>query len=1154
MELLNSDTDGTTGQLINLETFYTIDPKNIPDELRSQYEQERKLAKQLEDYYNKYRNDQYTKQLILNFGYFSAEIPITPDDDVIDIDDQDEDHEIAATIRIDKYPLFSVPVRIEKEIKKGAAKYILSPDDSEIQVNVGMLEPVLGRDLYYQALEAIRKHEIGGKLTLPIVSSDVFTAIWHDIKALLRSTEVRFDEESFRLDEMRIAITSKANYFLAEDLGKLSELEEGSLLNSALLSWITNEELNLESAIPGEQDLYFPFPYDKFQLHILSLLSNHSAIVQGPPGTGKSQTIANLLCHLAATGKRVLFVSQKAQALKVVKDKLKELGIQYLYAYLPNPRLPSTTEEDEIDGIGPELSRLEAHVEDLGFSYDRRTGVMKSRIQQSESVDSNHGKQEETTPQLRDKFSKTVDTEREFFKLLHEFNQIRRYHIPISDPISFMSNFDLTVHDEILSLKREIDSFTNRVSQYATSKREHKHHRLFPDVEPSEDLCLQINFIKRYLSTSGHASRPRWFRALSKPYVKWRLRSARATLPARIASYIDHILYSDIPSQQAENELQAIIDYVEHLGRMKQLKQSQELLRTKLRGCGLSEQQHEAVGKLIEDHDQLHINDIKQNIVRAIHLNDELEQTRPHPSPSLNHLCHDLKQAKSDRCKRITTYICNLIDSRLIGRFKTDARAGAVVLRRAIRRLAKTLKKSKRAFHTFDKLRNNPEMIEAIIELIPIWIMELDDASRILPLKPALFDYLILDEASQCNIAYTLPAMYRSKHALFVGDSEQMRDNTVLFKSNRSFDELAKRYNIIDDLQIKATGEPVQSVLDIAALRGFRDITLRYHYRGPSQLIGFSNKYFYTRKGRRLTVINSNYLPWKETSLIMCIHEIKPDKSLEISERMNYSEALEILELFKEIRRDERYCDKSVGIVSFFNQQAACIREIFEEEGLKEERDNFKISIVEGIQGEEKDIIIFLFVIRSPDQKNRYLPLTGEGGDIRGAINKGRVNVAFSRARLQVHCFTSLPIIEIPHGIWIRKYLEYIKEFGGIECDDVEVKPFDSGFEEEFYHLIKGNLPKEFKIENQVKSCGFKIDFVLTNSKNGNRLAIECDGPTHFENEMDEEIGVYIESDLERQEILEAAGWPFYRIKYSDWIDRGFNRNMVIREIIDILE
>jgi superfamily I DNA/RNA helicase len=47
-------------------------------------------------------------------------------------------------------------------------------------------------------------------------------------------------------------------------------------------------------------------------------------LVQGPPGTGKSHTIANLVCHLLASGKRVLITAETGRALNVLKEKLPE--------------------------------------------------------------------------------------------------------------------------------------------------------------------------------------------------------------------------------------------------------------------------------------------------------------------------------------------------------------------------------------------------------------------------------------------------------------------------------------------------------------------------------------------------------------------------------------------------------------------------------------------------------------------------------------------------------------------------------------------------------------------------------------------------------------------------------------------------------------
>jgi len=68
---------------------------------------------------------------------------------------------------------------------------------------------------------------------------------------------------------------------------------------------------------------YLPKPYNNEQLEIIQKLNSTSGIlVQGPPGTGKSHTIANLICHLLATGKRVLVTAKTPRALQVLHEKL----------------------------------------------------------------------------------------------------------------------------------------------------------------------------------------------------------------------------------------------------------------------------------------------------------------------------------------------------------------------------------------------------------------------------------------------------------------------------------------------------------------------------------------------------------------------------------------------------------------------------------------------------------------------------------------------------------------------------------------------------------------------------------------------------------------------------------------------------------------
>lgn len=60
---------------------------------------------------------------------------------------------------------------------------------------------------------------------------------------------------------------------------------------------------------------------------IIAARDGRSFVMDGPPGSGKSQTIANVISELLAAGKTVLFVSEKAAALDVVKKRLDRAGL-----------------------------------------------------------------------------------------------------------------------------------------------------------------------------------------------------------------------------------------------------------------------------------------------------------------------------------------------------------------------------------------------------------------------------------------------------------------------------------------------------------------------------------------------------------------------------------------------------------------------------------------------------------------------------------------------------------------------------------------------------------------------------------------------------------------------------------------------------------
>lgn len=78
-----------------------------------------------------------------------------------------------------------------------------------------------------------------------------------------------------------------------------------------------------DAAFDGE--IFFPKPSNDEQRRIVDKIRVASGVlVQGPPGTGKSHTIANLICHLLATGNRILVTAKTPRALQVLLGKTEE--------------------------------------------------------------------------------------------------------------------------------------------------------------------------------------------------------------------------------------------------------------------------------------------------------------------------------------------------------------------------------------------------------------------------------------------------------------------------------------------------------------------------------------------------------------------------------------------------------------------------------------------------------------------------------------------------------------------------------------------------------------------------------------------------------------------------------------------------------------
>lgn len=144
---------------------------------------------------------------------------------------------------------------------------------------------------------------------------------------VIRDTPVIHDENIFifRVKNTRV---------IRDDLESIIDLiDSGELeMNEAIKSLIgeevesidieNKENNNLNPELPTNA-LFFPLESNEQQKEIVKRIENNFGVtVQGPPGTGKTHTIANLVSHYLAEGKRVLITSQKENPLRVLKDKI----------------------------------------------------------------------------------------------------------------------------------------------------------------------------------------------------------------------------------------------------------------------------------------------------------------------------------------------------------------------------------------------------------------------------------------------------------------------------------------------------------------------------------------------------------------------------------------------------------------------------------------------------------------------------------------------------------------------------------------------------------------------------------------------------------------------------------------------------------------
>lgn len=426
--------------------------------------------------------------------------------------------------------------------------------------------------------------------------------------------------------------------------------------------------------------------------------------------------------------------------------------------------------------------------------------------------------------------------------------------------------------------------------------------------------------------------------------------------------------------------------------------------------------------------------------------------------------------------------------------------------------------------------REMTRLFGEISRLIPVWCVTNLSARSSLPLKPNLFDLLIIDEASQCDIASALPLLYRSRRAVVIGDSQQLRHIARI--EQRRDQQLQTSYGLTANDQIYAYEQ--NSLYDLTVTVGAVEtpILLRNHYRSHSDIVGFSNRMWY-RDGLRV---------WTDYSRL----KVPPDGVLGIrwtdvagsatrppaGSIYIRAEADAVVDRVFDLLVNRGF-DGTVGVVTPFRPQANMISERISQRVAADvlSRAQLIVETAHGFQGDERDVVLF-----SPCVSND-LP--------RGALSfltktSNLFNVTITRARSLLHvvgnrnaCATS----GVPH---IRQFADYCARVETLGTSPYATTLASDGHigpgEEPLYHALvaRGLNPLPQHPVNQ-----YRLDLAIVSGDI--RIDVEVDGEsTHLDPRL----------DAERDCMLENLGWRvvrFWNRQIRDDLDG------CVRKVLDLV-
>ncbi|HEY4061896.1 MAG TPA: AAA domain-containing protein [Puia sp.] len=455
-------------------------------------------------------------------------------------------------------------------------------------------------------------------------------------------------------------------------------------------------------------------------------------------------------------------------------------------------------------------------------------------------------------------------------------------------------------------------------------------------------------------------------------------------------------------------------------------------------------------------------------------------------------------------------------------------------------------------------------------DLKPVWLMSPYSVSDSLPLDYDHFDVVIFDEASQITLEEGVPALYRSRQTIIVGDEKQMPPTDFFRAGAKDHDP--------DDLEKMEEGEgewlsdDADSLLAQGA-RKLNSVLLSWHYRSHYEtLISFSNHAFY--EGKLLTIPDRTIHHREKTPIVVTRPDEAAgqagalfDRSISFhfqsgsvyEKRSNAAEAGYIANMVRELLR--RGASESIGIVAFSQEQQQAIEtaletlagsdpvfaQQLEEAYNRMENDQFTGLIVknlENIQGDERDIVI-MSVCYGFDARGKMLmnfgPINKRGGE-------KRLNVLFSRARRHMAIVSSIRHEHITNeynegASYLRRFLHYAEmiSLGRMETArailDSLTLPVAGRGASVTPAIICRQIGEQiramgYETAEQIGQSDFKCSLAVKKRPEDDHysLGILIDDGQHYANKN------LIEQYYQRPAILRAFGWKILPVFAKDWL------------------